>query len=95
MTEWLIPRHSPFADAKDYFDRYRVLPFDYERITVKTTIVAAENDYVIPVQDFYEIPKLPLVDVRIYRTGGHMGFVDVLPYRQWLPHAVLDLLRAA
>jgi predicted alpha/beta-fold hydrolase len=95
MTEWLIPRYSPYADAEDYFNHYRVLPSDYERIEVKTTVIAAEDDYVIPVQDFHEIPRLPLVDVRIYRTGGHMGFVDVLPYRQWLPRAVLDLLRAA
>lgn len=94
MTEWLIPRFSPYADAEDYFDHYRVLASDYERITVKTTVIAAEDDYVIPVQDFYAIPKLPRVDVRIFRTGGHMGFVDVLPYRQWLPRAVLDLLRA-
>ena len=95
MTEWIIPRYSPYADAEDYFNHYRVLPSDYERIGVKTTVIAAEDDFVIPVQDFYEIPKLPLVDVRIYRTGGHMGFVDILPYRQWLPRAVLDLLRTA
>lgn len=95
MTDWLIPRYSPYADAADYFNHYTVRPGDYERISVKTTVLAAEDDYVIPVQDFRDIPKLPLVDVRIYRTGGHMGFVDVLPFRMWLPRAILQLLREA
>lgn len=95
MTDWLIPRYSDYADAADYYRHYTVRPADYERINVKTTVLAAADDYVIPVQDMYDIPKLPLVDVRIYRTGGHMGFVDVLPFRMWLPRAILDILRAA
>lgn len=93
MTEWLVRALDLFADADDYFAHYRVAPQDIEPLNVRTTIITAENDAVIPVADIRALPAHPMLDVRIHPTGGHMGFVDVFPVRHWLPGAVLQAIR--
>ncbi len=47
-----------------------------------------------PVRDLYMLEQHEYLKVAIHPVGGHMGFVDIFPYRRWLPHAVLEELRA-
>jgi hypothetical protein len=55
---------------------------------VPTTVIAAEDDAVIPVSDFREFTEHDYFHMHIHKTGGHMGFVDIFPYRRWLPTVV-------
>lgn len=97
MTDWIIERyghlsHGHFRTADDYFRTYSV-PFDgFAHLTVPTTILAAANDPVIPVVDFYALAPHPLLDIQIHPTGGHCGFMDVLPLRHRMPALVLAAL---
>ncbi len=93
MTRWLLPRYSTFATIDAYFSKYDVTRAHLDELEVKTAIVAAVNDAVIPVSDLYALEGSPNLTLRIYRTGGHMGFVDLFPYRHWLPDEVLALIR--
>ncbi len=93
MTKWLLPRYSAFSTIEDYFREYEVTAADLAALTVQTVIVAAANDAVSPVRDLYELAGSPNLELRIHRTGGHMGFVDLFPYRHWLPDEVLALIR--
>lgn len=96
MTDWFVAHYShltqdrfPTADA--YFRAYSTLGDAFANLAVPTTIIAAMNDPVIPVADFYALQPHPLLDVQIQRTGGHVGFMD-LPARSWLPDLVLPEL---
>ncbi|MEM7536053.1 MAG: hypothetical protein AAF639_27980, partial [Chloroflexota bacterium] len=61
----------------------------FATLSVPTTIITAKDDPVIPVEDFYKIVPHPLLDIQIYETGGHVGFIDILPWRHYLPIFVL------
>ncbi len=92
MTDLAIPQHSQWKSADDYFAHYG---FDNEMaqaLRTPTTIVATVDDRVIPVHDIYRLQPHDNLKVHIHRVGGHMGFVDILPYRRWLPGAVLEEL---
>ncbi len=93
MTEQLVRAYSPWKDAQDYFDHYAVTPQMIARLQVPTTIIAARDDAVIPVEDIEAFAPTDKVDIQITATGGHMGFVDVFPYRRWLPGAILQELQ--
>lgn len=93
MTEWFI--HQPavasaerYRNADAYFAAYAVLGDALAHLTVRTTIITAQNDPVIPVVDFYALTPHPLLDVQIHATGGHCGFVDAPPVR----HRMADLI---
>ena len=89
MTDWVAPRCSRWADAQDYYEHYSFTPQDAAKLRVPTTIIAARNDAVIPVEDILALEPHESLKVTIHPTGGHMGFVDIFPYRRWLPGAVL------
>lgn len=93
MTEWLVHNHSDYTNADEYFQHYAVASAATTSLTVRTTIVTAMNDAVIPVADLYALAPHPLLALRIHRTGGHMGFVDLFPYRHWLPQEIVRLIQ--
>lgn len=93
MTEWFIQELArkgavPFRNADEYFASYAVLGDALTSLTVRTTIITAMNDPVIPVMDFYTLTPHQLLDVQIHPTGGHCGFVDAPPLR----HRMADLI---
>jgi predicted alpha/beta-fold hydrolase len=93
MTDWLIRRYGHlaqgrFADADAYFAHYAAQPTSFAQLTVPVSVIAAANDPVIPVSDFYDLPAHPLLKLQIHPTGGHCGFMDVLPMRHHMPAMV-------
>jgi predicted alpha/beta-fold hydrolase len=93
MTDWLIRHYGGlaqdrFPNADAYFRSYAAAPSSFADLRVPVTIIAAANDPVIPVNDFYELPAHPLLKLQVHPTGGHCGFMDVLPMRHHMPAMV-------
>jgi predicted alpha/beta-fold hydrolase len=93
MTDWFIRQPAVastprFTSAAEYFAAYSVLGDALAQLTVRTTILTARNDPVIPVVDFYTLAPHPLLDVQIHASGGHCGFIDAPPVR----HRMADLI---
>jgi predicted alpha/beta-fold hydrolase len=100
MTEWFIQQPAlasarRFANADAYFAAYAVLGDALAQLTVRTTLITAKNDPVIPVVDFYTLTPHPLLDVQIHATGGHCGFIDAPPVRHRMADLVLPELATA
>jgi predicted alpha/beta-fold hydrolase len=93
MTEWLVRHYSDFGDADDYFARYSVGADSLQSLTVPTTIVTAADDPVIRVQDIEALHSSSLLDLKVEKFGGHVGFVDLWPLRPLLPEMVLAELQ--
>ena len=93
MTEWLVKRYTEYEDADDYFGRYAVVGDALRNLTVPTTILTAADDPVISVGDIEALSPSPLLDLKIQRFGGHVGFVDLWPLRHMLPDMILTELR--
>jgi predicted alpha/beta-fold hydrolase len=93
MTEVFIRRYSPYADAKAYLDAYAVTPEMMKGLTSPATIIPAADDPVIPISDFYDFLGLtPNLRVYIQPYGGHVGFVELFPFRLWSCQAVDTVL---
>ena len=89
MTEWLVRRYTAFADADDYFAHYAVGPTMLEDMEVPTTILSAEDDPVIDASKFAGLKTSSAVQIKLLRHGGHVGFIDLGPFRHCLPELVL------
>ena len=57
------------------------------------TMLTAADDPVIPVTDFAGFENIsPWLDVNIQPYGGHVGFVDIFPFRYWINDALQEIL---
>lgn len=92
MTDWWASHYTGYTSAHDYYAHYTVTNDDFRHLTVPTTIIHAANDGVIPVADFYQLESHPLLEVQIHPNGGHVGFVDLFPFRHVLPDLVMNVL---
>jgi len=93
MTEIFVRNHSPYSDALTYFENYGVTPQMITALNTPTTIITAVDDPIVPVKDFYALADLsPDVQLDVQPYGGHVGFVDILPFRRWIGEAVLTIL---
>jgi len=93
MTEVFVRRNSPYADAKAYLDAYAVTPEMLKVLTSPVTVIPAADDPVIPISDFYTLRDLtPNLRIHIQSYGGHVGFVEIFPFRLWSCAAVDTIL---
>ncbi len=97
MTERLIPRFSPYPDARSYLTAYAVTPAIYTRIRVPSTVISAADDPVIPLSDLLALPETAAVERIIHPHGGHNGFLraDLRStwYERWLVQRLNAIVR--
>jgi predicted alpha/beta-fold hydrolase len=89
MTEWLVRHYSSYVDADDYFAHYAVGTNMLANVQVPTTILSAWDDPIIEAAKIASLKTSRVVRVRLLRHGGHVGFVDLGPFRHCLPELVL------
>jgi predicted alpha/beta-fold hydrolase len=93
ITERVIPRYTPFRDVFEYFRTYTLTGADFSRLAVPVTILAAEDDPVIPVDDFRTLRGNSRLSLVIERYGGHCGFLQDLRLRVWFEGLLEGILR--
>jgi predicted alpha/beta-fold hydrolase len=93
ITERVIPRYTPFRDVHEYFQTYRLAGADFSRLAVPVTILASEDDPVIPVDDFHRLRGNDRLRVVIEHWGGHCGFLQDLHLRVWFEDLVEGMIR--
>jgi hypothetical protein len=94
MTDLMIERYSDYENASVYFSRYALLNDALGDIPVPTTIIAAKDDPIIPVDDFYDLKTNSLTDLIIHRYGGHNGFLETLSGRAWYEMKLMEIFNA-
>jgi len=93
ITERVIPRYTPFGDVLEYFQTYRLVGADFSRLAVPATLLAAEDDPVIPFDDFRTLRGNDRLRVVIERYGGHCGFLQNLRLQVWFEDLVERTIR--
>jgi predicted alpha/beta-fold hydrolase len=95
MTEAFVRCFSPYDSIQDYFNSYAVTPAMLAALQTPVTIITAIDDPVVPVADFYAFRDLtPYLQLYIQPYGGHVGFIDLFPFRRWIGQAALAVLEA-
>ena len=91
MTEVLLSRHSNYGSTRDYFRGYTLLRGALKEIPVPTTLIASEDDPIIPIEDFYGLETNDLTNLTIQPYGGHNGFIDGLFLTSWYELKMVEL----
>ncbi len=91
MTEELIRQYSPYESAREYFEAYSIKNDALMAIAVPTTIITAEDDPIIPADDFRRLELNHLTTLLIHRRGGHNGFIESFRLNTWYERNMVDL----
>jgi uncharacterized protein len=83
-TEALIGKYTDFPSVDDYLDGYAVGPDRLQSLTTPALIVAAKDDPVIPVADFFELKRHPNTRLEVLEHGGHCGFLQNLKFESFM-----------
>lgn len=75
LTAWLVERHTDFGDIEAYFDGYSIAGDRLGALQVPADILMAQDDPVIPVEEFRGLSLPPSAHMEIARWGGHCGFL--------------------
>lgn len=91
MTEALLKHYGPYENAHQYFQAYSIANDALINIPIPTTIIAAEDDPIIPVGDFRRLELNHLTKLVIHQHGGHNGFIEDFRLTTWYERNMVDL----
>lgn len=92
MTEAFVP-YTPYPSAQAYLNSYAITPAMMAALQTPVTFITAADDPIVPVNDFLPFQNLtPALQIYIQPYGGHVGFVDLFPFRRWIGEAALAIL---
>jgi predicted alpha/beta-fold hydrolase len=91
MTERLLARYSPYDGAEAYFKKYTLLNGHLSGISLPTTIITAEDDPIIPVEDFYGLQTSDTTRLIIQPYGGHNGFLETWRLNGWYERVMAEM----
>lgn len=83
LTKAIMPWYPEYSDCRLYFNEYTLLEGAFRDLSMPVTIVTAEDDPFIPVDDFRRLERNPHLNLLIQRYGGHCGFLEFFPYACW------------
>ncbi|UZE94580.1 YheT family hydrolase [Alkalimarinus alittae] len=92
MTDQLVDKHTPYSTTEDYFSQYTLNPADFTDLSVKTFIIMAEDDPVIPNQSFCHFESNNNLKIFSFVNGGHCGFIKNWRLDCWLDDALPRIL---
>jgi hypothetical protein len=75
LTRWLVERHTEFGTLDAYFEGYSLAGERLAALQVPADILMAEDDPVIPVDEFHALHLPPTARLELARHGGHCGFL--------------------
>ncbi len=92
MTDAFVP-FTPYPSSRAYLASYAITPAMMSILNTPVTFITAADDPIVPVTDFDPFHNLtPYLQLYILPYGGHVGFIDLFPFRRWIAQAALAIL---
>jgi len=91
MNEYLVPRHTRFADDTSYFNSYALTGSTLKHLATPCHIILSEDDPVIPIGSAENLALSDQLTVEITRYGGHCGFMRNWRFDSWADQRVIDI----
>jgi hypothetical protein len=92
LTEAIMPYHPDFGDYREYFHHYTLRDDAFNDLTLPVTIIASEDDPIVPVHDISGLKEHHHLHRVIQAYGGHCGFIDFFPFRCWYEREIERIL---
>ncbi len=95
LMRWLAERHSGFESLEAYFNGYSIAGDRLAGLQVPADILMAQDDPVIPFDDFQHWHLPSSARLEIAACGGHCGFIENAAGDGFAERWVADRLEAA
>lgn len=76
LMSWLAERHTRYDSLDAYFDSYSIAGDRLAGLQMPADILMAEDDPVIPFEDFRGLQLPSLARLEVAHWGGHCGFLE-------------------
>lgn len=93
MTDCMVQRYSEFPDLDAYLTGYSIVQGALDGLKVRSHVLIAEDDPIIPARDAALLPRIPSLLLTQSRFGGHCGFLDHFGSESWVNNWVGAALR--
>ena len=91
VTEELLSNYSYYHSAKEYFNAYSLVGDALLDICVPTTVLTAEDDPIIGVEQFHRLQLNAQTCLAVQPYGGHNGFISGFSFTGWYEKPMVDL----
>lgn len=89
LTDQLVTEYTDYGHIDRYLDGYSVEGDRLAPMSVPATILAASDDPVIPISDFYQLQLSPQTELELTPHGGHCGYLTGPSLRSWVEERFL------
>jgi predicted alpha/beta-fold hydrolase len=89
MTEHLVRRFTDYGSLDAYLQGYALTGDALRKLAVRSRVIVAADDPIIPVADLERLPSAATLSVTRTAFGGHCGYYDGRPEPGWLAREVL------
>ena len=93
LTADMMTYFPDFSSYRDYFKLYTLNEKSFQGLNLPVSIFIAEDDPVIPMEDFQSIRDNNSLTIFRQPFGGHCGFIDLFPYRRWYNEQISEKLK--
>ncbi len=93
LTEAIMSFYPEFRNYREYFNKYTLRNEVFLDLSIHVTIIAAEDDPIVPIHDIYGLKENRYLQLSIQKYGGHCGFIDFFPFRRWYEREIGQILR--
>ncbi|MCJ7771575.1 MAG: alpha/beta fold hydrolase [Desulfobacterales bacterium] len=90
MTDWMVERYSDFISTAEYFRSYELTDGALKNIGVPTTMIIAEDDPIIDIEDFRRLELNGGTELIIHKHGGHNGFITGFSFSSWYEQKLVE-----
>ena len=95
-TRHFVEHYTEYGEMQQYFDAYTLTPQMLMDAPAPVAVITAQDDAVIPFEDFAGLAPRGAVKAFIpTERGGHCGFIENLRMGSWAEQQVLELLAKA
>ncbi len=93
LTEAMMPYFPDFPSYRDYFNLYTLDNEFFQNFNLPVNIFIAEDDPVIPPEDFQQLQENKYVQISRQKFGGHCGFLDLFPFSCWHQEQIATMIK--
>ncbi|HNY51742.1 MAG TPA: alpha/beta fold hydrolase [Smithella sp.] len=92
LTEKVMTYFPEMTTYRDYFKLYTLKNDSFENLNIPVTIFIAEDDPVIPYEDYLQLQENDFLKILRQKFGGHCGFIDFFPARCWYNQIITEMI---
>ncbi len=95
LTAWMVAHDTGFPHLDAYFDGYSIARDRLLALQLPADVLMAQDDPVIPADEFQRIAGYPNITLELAAHGGHCGFIEGASLDGYAERWVADRLAAA